>query len=116
MGIVVQEGSERSNELTHMMRDFKVTLTAGWIVTADDADRAKETALELAKMASSYDFDYKVTDLGEAQMHEWMVDLGSHIIEARTAEDAKAELLMDIGTGDTQPQVTNVERVDVDGV
>ena len=49
------------------MRDFKVTLTASWIVTADDEERAKEIALELAKMASSYDFDYKVDDLGAAQ-------------------------------------------------
>jgi len=49
------------------MKDFKVTLSASWIITADDEELAKETALELAKMASSYDFDYEVIDLGAAQ-------------------------------------------------
>ena len=67
MGFTVQEGSERSDGSAGTVKDFKVTLSASWIITADDEELAKETALELAKMASSYDFDYEVIDLGAAQ-------------------------------------------------
>jgi len=49
----------------------------------------------------------------EKSDREWMVDLGSFIVTADTAEDAKEQVVMDIGTGDLQPEVTNVERWDV---